>query len=159
MKKMSQFNGAKKALTSVISEQIVTLGYREILRVYSSLGQQNLNKSAKSGIQLQVIKGSRVPAAHPYPNIPQALAEVCVHVQCKDLPTLIILLLVSRFLTFLTVSRQDSNLTVFGKYHSEMKCWVQSETPYEFLVQSIQPKFQPVRPGRVVHLKSWTSFV
>ena len=38
MKKMSQFNGAKKALTSVISEQIVTLGYREILRVYSSLG-------------------------------------------------------------------------------------------------------------------------
>ena len=38
MKKMSQFNSAKKALTSVISEQIVTLGYREILRVYSSLG-------------------------------------------------------------------------------------------------------------------------
>ena len=24
-----------------------------------------------------------------------------------------------------------------------MKCWVQSETPYEFLVQSIQPKFRP----------------
>ena len=45
-----------------------TLGYRGILGVQSSIGQQNSAKLA-----LVQPKGSRVPVAHPYPKISKVL--------------------------------------------------------------------------------------
>ena len=48
-----------------------------------------------------------------------------------DLPTLMILLLVSRFFTFLMASGRD-NLMVFWEYSSELKCYL-VEKKWKFL--------------------------
>ena len=41
------------------------------------------------------------------------------------------------------------------KQEKNLSDWL---SPREHGARSIQPKFQPVRPGKVVHLKRWTRF-
>ena len=47
----------------------------------------------------------------------------------------------------------DKTLKVLGIWSSDFLTSLESQG-----ARSIQPKFQPVRPGKVVHLKRWTSF-
>ena len=48
----------------------------------------------------------------------------------------------------------DKTLKVLGIWSSDFLTSLESQG-----ARSIQPKFQPVRPGNVVHLKRWTNLV
>ena len=48
----------------------------------------------------------------------------------------------------------DKTLKVLGMWSSDFLTSLKSQG-----ARSIQPKFQPVRPGKVVHLKRWTNLV
>ena len=55
---------------------------------------------------------------------------------------------------FLAAAAREKNLWYPGYYMSRLK-WNHSFVTW---ARSIQPKFRPVWPGKVVHLKRWTSF-